>query len=536
MRIIPPKDIFTRKGWFSILSCFLAATILWGSHFIFEFIAVIESELPLWSVGMSYLGCIIGGVFALTIFQKIPHYLIFFVSIAMFGIFQITLQIALQLTNSSWLVLLSLGGIGLSGSSFFGVMFTQLSPAFPDPKYNGRVNGLGYMAMNFIILVFGIVTFLKSPLLLIILLVLSIIGIISMGLSGHGDNKFPKQQPFKTKLFSVQPQSGSKLLMAFFWGFFLTNPFYAAINLIIHGEFKWSLPQFYLIFFFIIAIGSILNGILLDIWGRKKVMLFGIGVLSFAFFALIISIKDSILGIIFPMILGVGTTFFLTSNSLIFLEFTDKRYIRAYMMVYYIFSAIGMLGGILLGFVLESLYLSDPIYLTVVLLFLFILATITTSQIEETLPKKEELEWKDAIQRISILYKSGIPIYSQNICQISNSSVENQEPKNLISETKEELLSGTLVTVSSILDEIVSSRKSLKVIKREEMSILIEEYQNVLMVVFTRLELSKIRQKMQEFLKEFGDFFEEALHQEITDQTVFYPTKKLVHKHFFYYW
>jgi len=500
MRVIPPRDVFSKKGWLSIFACFLAATVLWGSHFVFEYRAVINSGLPLWTVGASYLGCILGGIVSIWIFYRIPHHIMFFGSVVSFGMFQIILQISIA---NPWMLILSLGGIGFSGSCLIGVMFTQLSPAFPDPKYNGRVNGLGYTAMNIIILVLTILNFLPTRIPIIIVICIFISGIICVGWISRGHGNPVLQKPFKMSLFSSQPQTGSKMLLGFFWGFFLTNPFYAAVTLIIHGGFNWNLSHFYFIVFFIISLLSIPNGILLDVLGRKKVMLFGIGVLSLAFFVLIFPIDKVVLGILFPVILGIGTTLFLTSNSLIFFEFTDKRYIRAYMTVYYLLSAVGMLGGVLLGWVLESLYLAEPIYITVVLLFLFLIATIITSQIKEPLPDKEELEWKNSIQRIVIMYNSGVPIYSQD--------------------TKRS-------------DEIVHSQKSLKVIKREGLSILIEEYQNVFMVVFTTKELSKIRQKMQVFLEEFGDFFEDALKNEIIDQAFFSPAKKLVQKHFFYYW
>lgn len=538
MRVIPPKDVFTKKGWLSILACFLAATLLWGSHFIFEFKAVIYSGFPLWSIGISYVGCIIGGILSIWVFYKIPHHLMFFSSIIIFGICQILLQFA---PKNHWSTLIALGGIGLSGSCLIGVLFTQLSPAFPDPKYNGRVNGLGYTAMNLMIMILSILNFLSTPIPIILLITIFIAAIVWMGYISKNHVDFSPQKPLKMSIFSSQPQTGSKLVMGFFWGFFLTNPFYAAVNLILNGGFNWNLSEFYFIMFVIIALFSIPNGVLLDVFGRKKVMLFGIGVLSLAFFVLIFPIDKNLLGILFPVILGIGTTLFLTSNSLIFLEFTDKRYIRGYMTVYYILSATGMLGGVLLGWALEPLYLNEPIYLTVVMLFLFLIATIITSQIRETLPDKEELEWKDAIQRVVIMYNSGIPIYSQNFTHSTENTAsdsENLETQNnqTSGDTADELLSGTLVTVASILDEIARSRKSLKVIKREELSILIEEYQNVFMVVFTTKELSKIRQKMQVFLEEFGDFFEDALKREITDQVFFYPAKKLIQKHFLYYW
>lgn len=526
MRVIPPKDVFSRKGWYSILACFLTATLLWASHFWLEFSILIDLDLNLWIVGLSYIGCIFGGILALTLCQKLSHYRAYFLFFGLFTLFQIILKIV----DIPWIIYLLLFGIGLTGGGFAGVMFAQLSPAFPDPKYNGRVNGLGYMAMNLVILLIILLDLFVSNIPILLLIGGLTSGVIFLSIGGKSDANLPQQRPLKFKLFFSSVQTGNKLVIAFFWGFFLTIPFYAALNLIIHQVFSWDLNRFMIIIFITITLLSVPNGLLLDKLGRKPVMLLGIGTLSMAFFVLFLPITETILEFVFPFILGIGTTLFLTSNSLIFIEFTEKKYMRYYMTLYYIFTALGMFGGVVMGVALESLYLLDPIYLTVVLLFLFLIATIIISQTQETLPKKEELEWKNSIQRVYLMYKSGIPIYSQEIKYGGDST------SNIRENTTEELLSGTLVTVSSILDEISKSQKPLKVIKREELSILIEDYQNVLMVVFTSQELSKIREKMLLFLQEFNDFFEDALRLQVTDQTVFYPTKKLIQKHFFYYW
>ncbi|TFH31234.1 MAG: MFS transporter [Promethearchaeota archaeon] len=525
MNIFPPKDVFTKFQWLSIFACLIAGTLLWISHFLWEYLLLIANSINIWWVAISYLGCIVGGMVILWVNQRVSHYIIFILCYGAFG----GIHIALKWVSEPWIIIVGLFLLGLTGGGFVGVMFTQLSPAFPDPKYNGRVNGLGYATMNFLILLLILMDFFPSKLPITIMMGVFTGGTLLLAWVGRHDANITKQHQFKVKLFLANPLTSNRLIIAFFWGFFLTLPFYAAINLILHHSFSWNLNQFIITVFVTIATTSLPNGLLLDKLGRKKVMLFGIGMLSMAFFVLFLPISDMVLEILFPVILGIGTTLFLTSNSLIFIEFTEKHHLRDYFTIYYILMAVGMFGGVVLGLTLEDLYLDDPIYLTVVLLFLFLIATIVISQTDETLPKKEELDWKNAIQRIYIMYQSGVPIYSQ---MIKSSTVLTAQQENMT----EELLSGTLVTVSSILDEISRSQRPLKVIKREELSILIENCQNVLMVVFTSEELSKIREKMQVFLQEFVDFFEDALRLEVTNQTVFLPAKKLVQKHFFYYW
>ena len=111
-----------------------------------------------------------------------------------------------------------------------------------------------------------------------------------------------------------------------------------------------------------------------------------------------------------------------------------------------------------------------------------------------------------------------------------------EEKREKLKEKNDILLGGALVAVSSILDEIAQQTQSLKVIKKEHFSILIEEFENLTLVVFTTKELKVIRKKMKEFLKEFYFFFEDLIKMEITNITSFLPAKKLTQRHFQYYW
>ena len=89
-----------------------------------------------------------------------------------------------------------------------------------------------------------------------------------------------------------------------------------------------------------------------------------------------------------------------------------------------------------------------------------------------------------------------------------------------------------LVAVSSLLQEFTREKKSLKVIKQEGFSILLEEGEKVLVAIITIKELKVIRQKLQEFLEEFQNFFGELIDKGIAETTVFLPAKRLAEKHF----
>ena len=220
--------------------------------------------------------------------QRVSHYIVFFLCYGSFG----GIHIALRWISEPWIIIVGLFLLGMAGGGFVGVMFTQLSPAYPDPKYNGRVNGLGYAAMNILILALILIDLIPSNWPITLAMGLFTGGTLLMAWWGRHDANISKQHPFKWKLFLAHPQTSNRLIIAFFWGFFLTLPFYAAINLILHQAFQWNLNQFIITVFVTIAIASIPNGVLLDRFGRKRVMLFGIGLLSMGFFVLFLPIPD----------------------------------------------------------------------------------------------------------------------------------------------------------------------------------------------------------------------------------------------------
>ncbi|MFX0100440.1 MAG: hypothetical protein ACFFCS_12780 [Candidatus Hodarchaeota archaeon] len=136
-------------------------------------------------------------------------------------------------------------------------------------------------------------------------------------------------------------------------------------------------------------------------------------------------------------------------------------------------------------------------------------------------PEIDESDWKESIQYLYVVQKSGILAFSQELGYIKESEKKMHE----------DLLASALSGISSLVKEIVNNPSPLKVIKQEGFNILVEEGEDVFIVVFSVKDYKIIRDKMKSFLEDFQDFFEEVIDSNET--TVFLPAKKLVKKHFY---
>ena len=522
--ILPPADVFTRKQWISIIGADLAASILWASHFIFEYNVIIKTGLELYFLAICYFGCVLGGIFSLKIIPKLNYYFAFLFFLAL----DILFLILLITMENPIIVIITLFGAGFFGSSFTGLIFIQFSYALPDPKFNGRANCGGYFVINLLIVFMVLINSSQFPFGNIIFLIIIFTIIIISTLIGKSDVNLHPQSPLRISKYILDKKNITEIFMAFFWGFFLTIPFYS-IYLIFDGEnMQEFFNTFVLILFITFVISVFIAGQIYDILGRKVGMLLGLGIQALSFLLIVILKEEYYLDYIFPIVLGIGTTFYLTSIPLIFVEITPKKFIRDKMSLAYIFMGLGMIFAVAIAELLKFEFLKDYSYLTVYLLFMFLIAAIFISQVKETLPSKQELEWQGEMQYLFLIFKSGVTIYNQDLTKLGKKTQYRKD--------SEILLGGALVAVSSIFNEILRDKKIIKVIKQENYTIHIEEGKHVIMALIARHEIKKIRKKMQEFLDDFEDFFDDALVKGIAETQLFMPTRKIVQKYFFNYW
>ncbi len=502
----------------------LTVCVIWASHFVIEYGICILRELDIIWVNIVYLGCALGSLLSFLISVRVKHHRAYMLFM---GAYFLSIIGVLSFSNF-YLLIGSLFLIGFCSGGLMGHLFTHLLPVFPDPKFNGRAMGWGYSFMNLLILLE--IWSIESGHLIINIIVLVCLLLLIFLITVRGKREFPEQKQDSIKIHEFLEEKTNQpfILIAFFWGFFLTIPIYASYFLIEESSelSNTTFFQFLRIIFIVMMAGSLPVGIIMDKIGRRKVLLFGLLILSMAFILLIIPALSTLDNILFPVILGMGFALVLPSHSVLMIEIPKREKIQDSISIGYFIMSLGMSAGAILGDIFKALYLEDPIYLSVILLFFMLIVAIVIAEIEETLPNKAELEWKSSIQYINIIYKSGVKIYSQQL----NQEIQTNE------EQSECLLGGALIAVSSILDEIAQSDQSLKVIKKEGFSILIEETDDLILTVFTVKELKIIRKKMKTFLEEFHAFFKELIDLKITNVTSFLPTKRLVQKHFQYYW
>ncbi|MFX0098272.1 MAG: hypothetical protein ACFFCS_01750 [Candidatus Hodarchaeota archaeon] len=132
----------------------------------------------------------------------------------------------------------------------------------------------------------------------------------------------------------------------------------------------------------------------------------------------------------------------------------------------------------------------------------------------------EEEDWRNSVQYLYVIRKSGIVLYNQSM------KVFPEESDGV----HEDLLGSALSGISALVKEIVNNPEPIEVIKQQGYSILIEEGDDVFVVMFSLKDYAIIRKKLKAFLEEFEYFFEDVMDD--NNVRVFIPTKKILAKHF----
>ncbi|MHA1672503.1 MAG: hypothetical protein ACTSYI_02660 [Promethearchaeota archaeon] len=263
-------------------------------------------------------------------------------------------------------------------------------------------------------------------------------------------------------------------------------------------------------------------GWIIDLIGRRLGVIFGFGIQGFGF--LILSFNDSIfiLDYIFPIILGIGAAFSFTGLMTILFELPEPQYLQNSSRISYLFMAIGMFLGIGIPWLLSSTTEMTPEIVSILILFALLVAIIAIFQIRETLPSKFELQWRQSAVYLSVIYKTGVPIFSERLNPTRSTNIEDTEV----------IFASVLTAITSILDEVSQDNKPLKVIEKEDFTVLIEEGEKVKVVLVSTQDLKALRTRMRKFCDEFENLFGIYLEKDQIDSRLFLPTGCLIKKYF----
>ncbi len=129
----------------------------------------------------------------------------------------------------------------------------------------------------------------------------------------------------------------------------------------------------------------------------------------------------------------------------------------------------------------------------------------------------ELFNWSQKIQYLYVLMPNGVCVFDYNF-------------RHKIMD--ENLISGTLVAITEIIQEVTKSKTKLKTIQQEEAIFLLEYGKNVMVALLTTENLSVLRNKLEIFLEEFETFFIDIFPVWKGDTTVFLPANVLVERIF----
>lgn len=158
--------------------------------------------------------------------------------------------------------------------------------------------------------------------------------------------------------------------------------------------------------------------------------------------------------------------------------------------------------------------------------FILVILLVWMMAMKEFLVSKEK-KWANTLKNIFVFSTHGLCLYNHSFDQ-----------KNLFKEEAdqtdfdEDLISGVLSGVISIISEITHSKKQLRQIKKEEATLLFAYGKHYITALIVSMELPVLFKKLDEFSREFENQFKADLKNFKGNVQRFDPTKFLVIKYF----
>ncbi len=512
---------YSRNHWALLMGNLLYGFITWQFHFVLQFYIIFSRALPNILVLFHFIGLAAGA--AISVIVRI------WIKGAKIWLFQFTsltlstlLVTFLLVSNILSLIPIAFVIIGIANGFLYGIFNLQMEIGRSKPEYAGKLYSIGWIGVSILVIIESLIIQIY-PIIMAVLFILGTgsVTAILLFFGRNVSNLFQKKLDVSKYLKNKKDLPA--LLFAFLYGFFFTNSYYSAILMVEFYDIMIDFNSFIISLLLVVGIFSIVSGILADVIGRRITILLGMNIQALAFLVFTFILQSDVNFIfLFPIILGIGFAFTLAPGMLLLAEISKLSLKRDTGAIFFVLAALGMIFGTLIGEIHIEIIKFVPVNLALIQLYIIISATLVVFKLRETLPPKQELEWKRAIQYLYVIKKGGIVIYSQDLSQLG-------QP---IPPSDEDLLVGAVSAISSILNEIAHNRNPLKVIEQEGFTILLEESQNIFVLVITIEELKIIRKKMKNFTTEFQEFFEDVLKMEIVDLRLYLPTKKLVEKHF----
>jgi len=393
-KLQPPFKVSAKQSLFGT-----GSSTSWGLanilHFTFEFSILQKVNLPYFFIIFHMIGVFFGAIFVMEVLHKTDSITVFLIQFIFLVFFLMSLMIFLQPLYTPFALFGAGFCIGI-GSGSVHINTLRAFPELKDPaKWGaaGRLFSQGLGVSSILVIIYAIINLTENFVLTFIYFTLILIITLVSMLITKNDFQNITQEHVTTITILKNKKNLPKLGVAFFHGFFIINTYYAAILIFDSLGFIQYLNSYALILFTIVAIVSIPVGMIVDRIGRRITAMVGLALQALAFLVLsFLSDFNIPLIIIFISFLGIGFTFIYTGFTRLEVELSRGLNLRDELSISMGFVGIGAAVGVILGEVIKHLIIvtSNAAYLTIVLLFIFICATIVVFQVRETLPSRSD--------------------------------------------------------------------------------------------------------------------------------------------------
>lgn len=297
-----------------------------------------------------------------------------------------------------------------------------------------------------------------------------------------------------------------------------------------------------LIFAFASFLYLMVAGLFLDNVGRKISIVLGILVLSFFLISYGSFIDSSyIFGIPRKIFLSIHYGFSILPLLLAIFTLsgdfsTERGNLKYRGRINGLFMSL-MLAGAILGFTfsrfINDLYVTYPNlnnfipnFPDLLNAFILVILLVWMMSMKEFLVSKEK-KWANTLKTLFIFNKSGVCLYTHDFT-----------PKELVDKSNEEdqidedLISGALSGILTIISEITHSKKQLRKIDKEGVNLLFTYGKYHITTLISVMELPVLFKKLDEFSKEFEHKFTKELKNFQGNVNRFISTKQIIKKYF----
>ncbi len=262
-----------------------------------------------------------------------------------------------------------------------------------------------------------------------------------------------------------------------------------------------------------ILITALPFGLLMDRIGRTKVIILGLfvsclGVFVFAF------VNDVLTMILGWIAIGIVVSIFLNIALTVFLDIREKTY-KSYIGLTFISLSTGMAAGHIIGWLTESFTFS---YVALVLLETFPSAIIVILNAKDSLPSKEEREWRSCINHLFLISHTGICLVHQPF--------QEEKVVNI------DLFAGGISGIISLVQELTKSNERIEVVSQKDKKIIIQYGKYLTGALISSKDLKILHQKLEDLLFNYEDIFHDYLKNWTGELTIFEPGIRLVKRFF----